>query len=158
MSDPKRELLRHAVATLAYRAGKTLRGAPASFADFRAGEGTKTPGELLTHMTGLLAWALALSKGERAHVPEMLPWTEEITRFHAALEAFDAHLASDVPLQAPLERLLQGPIADALWHTGQLALLRRMAGAPIKSENYFKADIVAGRVGPDQTPPEREFD
>jgi hypothetical protein len=37
-------------------------------------------------------------------------------------------------------------------------MLRRLAGAPIRGENYSRSDIVAGRVGPEQTAPRREFD
>lgn len=88
---------------------------------------------------------------------EPLSWNQEVERFFAALKGFDDYLASDAPLQAPGERLFQGPIADALTHVGQLAMLRRMSGAPIKGENYFAADIQTGRVGPEQAPPKREF-
>lgn len=45
--DPKRQMLRHTLATLAYRGGKALRGAPAGFAAFRAGEASRTAGEIL---------------------------------------------------------------------------------------------------------------
>jgi len=68
-----------------------------------------------------------------------------------------AHLASDKPLHAPVEKLFQGPVADALTHVGQIAVLRRLAGSPVKGENYFVADIAAGRVGADQAAPKREF-
>lgn len=157
MSD--RDVLRHAIATLAYRARKTLRGAPAEFATFRAAPAIRAPAEILAHMGDLLDWALALADGRhvwRDSVP--LAWEAEVARFHAGLQALDDRLTSDAPLGFPVERLFQGPVADALWHTGQLALLRRMAGSPIRGENYFKAEIVVGRVGPDQAPPRREFD
>ena len=74
-----------------------------------------------------------------------------------ALNALDAYLASDKPLHAPVEKLFQGPIADALTHVGQIAVLRRLAGSPVKGENYFVAEITAGRVGHDQAAPKREF-
>src|SRR5512139_2152906 len=61
MDDP-RALLRHTLATLAYRAAKTLRGAPASFAEYRAGPGSRTPVEILAHMGDLLDWALHLAQ------------------------------------------------------------------------------------------------
>jgi hypothetical protein len=154
-----RALLRHAVATLAYRAGKALRGAPAEFAGFQAGPTIRTPAEILAHMGDLIDWALSIAEGQQKWSDtEALPWDQQIVRFHTALAAFDTFLASDAPLAAPPEKLLQGPIADAIWHAGQLALLRRLSGAPIKGENYYKAEITSGRVGPDQAAPRREFD
>jgi hypothetical protein len=87
-----------------------------------------------------------------------LVWDHEVTRFFAALEAFDAFLGSDQPLSLPVERLFQGPVADALTHTGQLTMLRRLAGSPIKAENYAKASIAAGTVGVSQPAPRVEFD
>lgn len=158
-ADSSRELLRHCVATLAYRAGKTLRGAPDDFADFRLSETARTPGEILAHMGDLLDWALSIAKGKQEwHDSTPLPWDKEAKRFFTALEAFDAYLASRAPLHAPAGRLFQGPIADALTHVGQIATRRRLAGAPVRGENYFLADIVTGRVGPEQSTPRREFD
>jgi len=158
-ADPKRELLRHTVATLAYRGGKTLRGAPENFADFRVAEGTRTPSQILAHIGDLLDWVLSQAKGkEEWHSSKPLPWDEEVARFFSALEMLDAYLASDAPLAAPAEKLFQGAIADALTHTGQLAMLRRLAGAPVKGENYSRAHITAGQVGTDQPAAVREFD
>ena len=158
-SDPKRDLLRHTVATLAYRGGKAVRGAPDSFASFRASETTRTPAQILSHIGDLLEWALSIAKGAEAwHDAEPRTWVAEVERFHAALAGLDAHLASDAELAATCERLFQGPIADALTHVGQLTMLRRIAGEPIKGENYSKAKIEAGRVGSDQVAPVREFD
>jgi hypothetical protein len=157
--DDARTLLRHTLATLAYRAGKTLRGAPPAFAEFRAASGTRSAGETLAHMGDLLDWGLHLAQGH--HVWRDSPpraWEEEVARFFAALRAFDDFLATEERLGFLPGRLFQGPVADALWHTGQLALLRRLAGVPIRGENYFKADIAPGRVGPEQSPPVREFD
>ena len=159
MTDPKRELLRHTVATLGYRAGKAMRGATAAFAAFRAAEGTRTPAEILAHVGDLLDWALELVQGRHTWKDSApLPWEREVARFFEALAKLDAYLASAAPLASPVERLFQGPIADALTHVGQLAMLRRLAGAPIKGENYFKADIVAGRFGWDRPAPRLEFD
>ena len=153
------DLLRHTVATLAYRGGKAIRGAPASFSAYRAAEGSRTPGQTLAHVNDLMAWALHLVEGR--HVWEQSTpgtWEQDAARFHAALERLDARLASGEPLGCPPERLFQGPIADALTHVGQIAMLRRMAGAPMRGENYFKADIRAGRVGADQAASRVEFD
>jgi hypothetical protein len=158
-SDPKRAFLRHTVATLSYRCGKTLRGAPNSFADFRVGETSRTPAGILAHLGDLLDWALSMACGKTAwHDSNPQAWPKEVERFFAALRAFDDYLASAKALHVSVEQLFQGPIADALTHVGQLAMLRRLAAAPIRGENYYLAEIVEGRVGPDQPPPRREFD
>ncbi len=158
-SDSARQFLRHCVATLAYRGGKALRGAPDGFAEFRISETARTSGEILAHLGDLLDWALSIARGKQEwHNAAPLPWEKGVERFFAALAAFDAYLASDVPLQASPEKLFQGPIADALTHVGQIATRRRLAGAPVRGENYFVADIVVGRVGPGQSAPRREFD
>jgi hypothetical protein len=157
--DPARQLLRHTIATLAYRGGKVLRGAPDSFAAFRTLEQSRSPADILAHMGDLLDWGLSLAEGaQRWGNSTPLPWAEEGKRFFSALAALDAYLASDEPLAVPAEKLFQGPIADALTHIGQLALLRRLAGSPIRGENYFAANIEAGRVGQEQAAPLREFD
>ena len=157
--DTKREMLRHTVATLAYRGGKAVRGTPEGFATFRASAGLRTPVQILAHVGDLLDWALSMARGvQRFNESAPLGWDEEVTRFFEALAAFDAYLASDAPLDVPAEGLFQGPVADALTHVGQIALLRRMAGAPVRGENYFRAEIVAGRVGAEQAAPRREFD
>lgn len=158
----ERQFLRHAVATLAYRAAKTMRGAPDSFADFRPGPGANTPRTIVAHMGDLFDWALTMARDGapkwNTAVPQ--PWDAERERFFASLRAFDDHLASGAALRFDAGRLLQGPVADALTHTGQLAMLRRLHGAPMKGENYAKADIEAGRVGAAQAPadPRNEFD
>ena len=157
-SDPKRELLRHALASLAYRAGKAVRDAPAGFADFHAGEGVRTPGQILAHIGDVFDWALSLAKGKQVwRDSKQLPWEKEVERLFAALKSFDDFLASNSAVDAPLEKLFQGPVADALTHVGQLAMLRRLARAPMKSENYYAAEIVPGRVGAEQASPKREF-
>lgn len=158
MPDSTRELLRHTLATLAYRGGKAIRHAPPEFAGYGSPDTPRTPVKILAHIGDLMDWGLSMAKGEqRWHDSEPLAWEQEVQRFFSALKAFDEYLASDAPLQAPLEKLFQGPIADALTHVGQIAILRRICGAPIKGENYFVADIQAGRVGPEQAPPRREF-
>ena len=157
--ESKRGMLRHTLATLAYRGGKAVRGAPAEFARFRAAPGTRTPAEILAHIGDLLDWALSLANGSqkwRDSTP--LEWEAEVARFFTALEALDARLASGEAPAAPEERLFQGPIADALTHVGQIAMLRRMSGAPMKGENYFVAEIEAGKVGAEQASARREFD
>lgn len=147
--DEKRELLRHTLATVAYRATRALDGAPDTFADFD-GCG-KRPVVILAHMGDLFDWALSMAEGDQRWGP--LPprgWAEEKQRFFAALAAFDAYLASDRPMHAPLERLLQGPVSDALTHVGQLAMMRRLAGSATPGEDYFLAEVAVGRVAEDQ--------
>jgi uncharacterized damage-inducible protein DinB len=154
-----RAMLRHTLATLAYRAGKTLRGAPSGFESFRAGETARTAAQVLAHMGDLFDWAVTIANGKPEwHDSPPRPWNAEVDRFFVALARFDDLLASDAPLLAPAAKLFQGPVADALTHTGQLAMMRRLFGQPIRGENYFKADIATGRTGPDQAPPKREFD
>jgi hypothetical protein len=157
--DAARDLLRHTVATLAYRAGKALRDTPPGFAEFHVGPTSRTPAQILAHICDLLDWAVSLAEGQqrwRSTTPD--EWTADCARFFAALETFDKYLASDAPLGSTAERLFQGPIADALTHTGQLTMLRRLAGSPVRGESYAKAEIVAGRVGASQTKPRVEFD
>jgi len=158
MNNSNRQLFRHTLATLAYRCGKTLRNAPAGFAEFQAGNGARTPAQILAHIGDLMDWGLSMANGEKKwNDSKPLPWDEEVNRFFTALKKFDDYLASDAPLQASLENLFQGPVADAFTHSGQIGILRRMAGAPVKGENYFKAEIQTGRLGADQAIPKREF-
>lgn len=159
MTTNSRDLLRHTVATLAYRGGKAVANAPVGFDQFHANESTRTPGQILAHIGDLLDWGLSIARGKQAwNDSTPLPWNDEIARFFAALDAFDLYLASDEPLHAPEEKLFQGPVADALTHVGQIAILRRIAGGPIRGENYFRAEIEAGRVGSDQSTSRVEFD
>jgi hypothetical protein len=104
-------------------------------------------------------WALSMAQGRQEwRDSSPLPWPSEVQRFFSALEAFEIYLASDGPLHEPTEKLFQGPVADAFTHVGQIAMLRRMAGAPVRGENYHRAHIAAGRVGPHQPAPVKEFD
>jgi hypothetical protein len=158
-ANDKVELLRHTLATLAYRGGKAIRGAPASFADFQAAPGVRTPGQILAHLGDLIDWVLSIAKGNQQwRNSARQSWDADSARFFAALQALDAFLASNVALTEKPEKLFQGAIADALTHVGQINILRRIAGAPIRGENYYRADIVIGRVGAEQTPPKSEFD
>ena len=160
--DPTTRLfLRHALATLAYRAGKTVRGTPDAFAQFRSTPDSNTPVEILAHMGDLMDWALRMMQGAPNWTTATpLPWEQEIARFFGALEALDQYVASGAPIRWEPERVFQGGIADALTHTGQLAMLRRLSGHKMKGENYSKADIAIGRVALDQAPPDpkNEFD
>ena len=151
-------LLRHALATDAYRGGKTLRGAPDSFANYSSGENGRSPAKILAHVGDLYDWALSIVSGNQVWKDSHpLPWEKEVDRFFASLKKFDDYLASGNEMHETAAALFQGPIADSLTHIGQIAMLRRLAGCAIKGENYHKAEIVTGRVGVEQSAPRREF-
>lgn len=157
MSDT-RGFLRHTLATLAYRGAKAIRGAGSDFAEYGSSETGRTPAKILAHIGDLMEWGLAMADGRREWKDSLpLAWEQECERFFAALKKFDDYLASDKPLEVSSEKLFQGPIADALTHVGQIAMLRRMAGVAIKGENYFVAEVAVGRVGADQAAPRKEF-
>ena len=157
--DAARPVLRHLVATLAYRAGKVLRDAPSSFATQTFGDSTRRPVLIVAHLADLMAWAITLAQGQYVWKAEGGDdWDTEVRRFFANLEALDRELVTAGTFDGAVEKLVQGPLADALTHVGQLAMLRGMAGDPVRPESYARADIVAGRVGPHQSPPGREFD
>jgi len=156
--DPQRELLRHALATIAYRGSKAIRNAPAGFSDFEVAEGVRPPGQILAHIGDLMDWALSIVVGRREwRDSKPLSWDKEVERFLATLKKFDDYLASSEPVHTSPEKLLQGPIADALTHVGQIAMLRRMAREPLKGESYYEAEIIVGRLGLEQAKPKREF-
>ena len=158
MAD-ERQMLRHTLATVAYRGAKALRDAPESFAEFSAFPSTRTPAQILAHMGDLMDWALAMASGApKWNNSTPLPWQNEIDRFFKALTAFDRYLASEAPLGVPWDKLFQGPVADSLNHIGQLNMLRRMAGCPVRGESYNKATIELGRTGFDQAPPDPRFE
>lgn len=149
-------LVRHELAALAYRFVKAVRGAPEGFGAFDAGAGVRTPRALVHHINGVLGYlGDVLERGDshgRFHHPE-LDWEGEIAALHASLERLDAILRGTTPRPETLRRALQGPLADAMTHVGQLALLRRLAGAPVHAENFYLADVRIGRLGPEQADP-----
>jgi hypothetical protein len=177
-TDGSRAVLRHLVATLTYRAAKVLRDAPRDFGGMTFGSSTRTPVLIVAHMADLMGWAVRLARGEYSWKAEGGDdWNTEVARFFDGLATLDRALASDEslrpstvpraapsevegrgPVEQPVEKLIQGPLADALTHVGQLAMLRGMAGAPIRPESYARADVVVGRVGLEQTPARAEFD
>jgi hypothetical protein len=153
--DDKRQLLRHFLAALAYRTQKALREAPADFGSFRAAQGVRTPAGLVCHMTSVLGFARTFFVGG-TYRPADLPTLEaEVERFHEMLRDLARHLEDGSPLLGDMsaERLLQGPLSDAMTHAGQLAMLRRLAGSPVAPENFVCADIDSARLGPDQAQP-----
>src|SRR5688572_19615859 len=143
--DPKREVLRHMVATVAYRGGVSVSGAPDGFGVFRLNEEVRTPGEILAHIGDLLEGSIHLLEGELVHLTSTpLQWDQEVSRFFSAARRLDSFLASDAPMAHPVEKLVQGPVGDALTHVGQLVMLRRLAGSPVSAESYFTAEIIPG--------------
>lgn len=159
MDDEKRALLRHTVSTLAYRAAKALRDAPEGFADLKASETSRTPHQILLHMGDLVDWALSIARGNEVWKEKAAEsWQQDVDRLFTSLKNLDDFLSSGQALHVDAERIFQGPIADALTHTGQITFLRRLGSAAVRGENYSRADIRAGEVGMQQTPPSREFD
>jgi hypothetical protein len=157
--DDRREFLRHTVATLAYRASKAVREAPQDFGALKVSETSRTPLQILLHVGDLMDWALSMAKGKEAWKEAAIEsWPEACDRLFVSLKALDDFLASGEAPACEPERLFQGPVADALTHVGQIAMLRRIGGRAIRGENYSRADIASGRVGSQQTPPKREFD
>jgi hypothetical protein len=154
-----REVLRHLAATLAYRAAKVLRGVPPGLAETPHGPATRGPVEIVAHLADLMAWGVHLAQGEHIWAAAGSDdWDAEVTRFFDGLAALDRELATREMSQLSIEKLIQGPLADALTHVGQLAMLRGFAGVPVRPESYARAEIVVGRVGRDQAAPRYEFD
>jgi hypothetical protein len=150
--------LRHTVATLAYRAAKTIRDAPSEFSGFRPAPGSRSAGEILAHMCDLMDWALSQAQGkERWRNSKPRSWDQDAERFFTTIRALDEYLASSSVMHVTAERAFQGAVADALTHTGQIAMLRRLAGARVRGENYSLAKIEMGRTGADQHKPVSEF-
>jgi len=159
MAEIDLTLFRHILATLAYRAAKAMRTAPESFAHFRPGPTSRTPLQIVAHMGDLFDWAFTMISGApkwNTSVP--MDWPGECQRFFDSLKKFDEALASGGQINYELGRMFQGPVADALTHTGQLAMLRRLHGSPMKGESYNRADIRVGRISLEQTPPDPRYE
>ena len=152
--DDKYALLRHLLAAIAYRTQKALRGAPPSFGTFAAGRQVRTPADLVRHMTSVLGYARTFFTGG-TYRPEPLPdLPSEVARLHAMLQDLNRHLEAGTLLRGTTpEQLLQGPLADAMTHVGQLAMLRRLAGSPVPPENFIVAAIDPANLGSDQPEP-----
>lgn len=147
MSDTKRSLLRHFLAALAYRGANVLGSAPENVGDFRPADSVRSPREILNHVNGVLTYAHSFLVPYDSTVLPHAEWDVEVARFFDVLERLDASLAAGETLrEVSEEQLLQGPLADAMLHLGQIGIFRRMAGAPVAAENYLRTDIVVGQL------------
>ncbi len=152
--NEKRQLLHHFLAAIAYRVQKAIRGAPAGFEHFRAAPGVRTPHELVCHITNVLGYGRTFFVG--GAFPSRVPtnWTEDLNALHEMLEDLGRHLVTGASLRATTEeRLLQGPLSDAMTHVGQLAMLRRLAGSPVRPEDFIMAAVSANNLGQNQPNP-----
>ena len=153
------DVLRHFVATLAYRAAKVLRDVPPDFGPTTFGAATRRPVLIVAHLADLMSWAITMTQGDVKWKAEGSDnWQVEVNRFFSGLFILDRMLGETHLSDHAIEQLIQGPIADALTHVGQLAMLRGMAGHPVRPESYARAEIVRGRVGFEQAAPRREFE
>ena len=156
--DVTRQFLRHTLATIAYRIRKPITDVPDNYPSFKVGPESMSPVQIVAHLGDLMEWSLSLAQGsQRWQTSTPLEWKREVERFYTTLKNLDDYLATSDPLHAPAERLFQGPIADALTHVGQLSIMRRLAGSPVRGENYFVADVKAGVVDSNQAKAVREF-
>jgi hypothetical protein len=152
--DEKRRLLRHFLASLAYRTQKALRDAPPGFAAFRAARGVRTPHQIVWHMTNVLGYARTFLIGGTWRPPMRQDFSEEVLRFHEVMMDLSHHFEAGTPFRGTTpENVLQGPFSDAMTHVGQLAMMRRLYGSPVPPENFIVADIDPTHLGPDQPPP-----
>lgn len=156
--DSARVLLRHTLATLAYRAAKACRGVPEGFTNFRAAADSRSAGEILAHLGDLIEWVDSQARGAQRWTTSIpASWDDDVSRFHRALQHLDDYIASGALLHHDATRLFQGGIADALTHVGQINMLRRLAGSPVRGENYARAEIAIGTLGQTQPFPRAEF-
>lgn len=143
--DEKRQLFRHLVATVAFRGRVAVEDAPPDFPDFRASDDSRSAREILAHIGDLFTGSVSLLRGDYVELDSVpLPWPDEVARFYDSIEKLDDLLASDEPLAFPVEKFVQGPVGDALTHVGQIVLLRRLSGVPVKSAMYFSTEINPG--------------
>ena len=153
------QALRRVVATLAYRSAKVLRDLPEGFGTASFGPNTRRPVQIVAHLADLMAWGVTIARGDYKWVAGgSEDWQAEVQRFFDELAALDRQLVAGLPPDGSIEQLIQGPLADAFTHVGQLSMLRGMTGAPVRPESYARAEILPGRVGREQAPSKKEFD
>jgi hypothetical protein len=101
--DAELELLRHFLAALAYRTQKTLRDAPAEFAEFRAPLLIRTPHELVHHMDDVLGYARTFFVGGTYHAPWLPDFKAAVVHFHETLADLARHLEVGTELRGITE-------------------------------------------------------
>ena len=142
------DLLRHFLSTISYRTEKALEKAPDNFPDLQLREGVRTPKEIMHHINELIIRTKARLNDEdmKTVTVEPMDWEDEVNRLFFAVHELDKVIVAKQDVLDPdlTKRLLQGPLADAMTHIGQLAMLRRLSGSPIIAENFMAADISAG--------------
>ena len=151
----KNELLRHMLATIAYRFQKTVRNTTEEFGVFRNTRDTRTPIEIINHMYDVLNKTKIFIEKERYDKTStaQLELRLEIERFHRVLNNLDVVLSEkelDIKFS---KRLLQGPLSDVLCHIGQIAMLSGQSGNKIKGEDFFSAKIMTGNTSSEQALP-----
>ncbi|MBD3266189.1 hypothetical protein GF373_05920 [bacterium] len=110
---------------------------------FQAVEGSMSIGETVSHIWGLVNWVrISLDKGNYENPADHAAMREEILSILSYLRDTFAgmkneELASFAIHEKPFWHLINGPLADALTHTGQINLLRRLAGNPAARLNPF---------------------
>ncbi len=133
--------IQHFLKVLSYRFEKAIHNAAESYPKHASGHGIRTPLELLGHMNGVLEFAISSLKNQpRRNIPEQ-SWQEQITLYYEKLKELNQLMQENSFDTDTLERILQGPLADAMTHIGQLAMMRRLANSAIAGENYFAADM-----------------
>ena len=147
LSPDTTRILRHLVATIAFRASRALRDTPEDFESVRLAEGGMTARELLLHLSNVMSFALATVSGTERIRHDAVKWPQEVERFYSLLAQIDTRLAEGASVLAGMDlKLVQGPLADALTHVGQLHAMRRMTGSPVPPTNYIQVEVQAGRI------------
>lgn len=149
MQPPHADMLRRLLASAGLRFALIEEGAPAEFGHFDAGAGVMTPTAMVRHMVRVARFLDHMLGG-----PDPVPctaddWPAVCAEFYAALREADARLAGDGASDGELERILQGPASDLLHHIGQLSMMRRLAGAPVRAVSFPKVSLAAGVIPPD---------
>lgn len=135
------ELLRLWLGAMKFRFTVAISGTVSDFASFDAGYGVRTPVEIVWHISQLLQNCCSMIAGSPDVRLEFKGWYEEAARFYEVVEQLDQALLQFIPEQSIVDKLVQGPLADAASHIGQLMLLRRLAGSPVAYINYSQATM-----------------
>jgi hypothetical protein len=149
----KNAMLRHFLASIAYRVTKAIKNAPKTYPNLYIGKGARTPLKILHHITGVLTYAHSFFEHYDTTHFDIKSWDAEVYELYNILSKIDKSFQEKNSTKITKEQLLQGPLSDSMAHIGQLLMLRRIADSPVPSENFIFADIRKGEVGPDQPDP-----